>query len=392
MPMQQMPMQQMPVQPPREQIPLDLRQRQLIEVSDLRGERMTESGAREALSEYIVYRFEKVQDPNEIDVEGYPVMPTWENVRRVEVRDLSRQDIIRRIRELNDEGKTALQKKTDLTPAQQLQIEKAQNALETRNNDKRYRFTLQQISSKLKKLHKDSIEYQQYMADRGAKKVVVAKGRSSTSKSKKNLFETVAVIVYFKKEPRFEENALDMYRSKKSEEAMIRQRDNEARKLQIQRQIQEERHQSETIMQQREQMHQARLHPPQQPFHPPMPPARPPFGENPNTVVKVVHNDPRKGKSKTYNVSSSGSRSSRSTDSSNASWSDTEDTPDSSVTGSSGSRHGRRRHRSRGRSRSRSHSRSRRRGRPEEYGLKAPRHHTKHDRMIENASVFRFQS
>ncbi|KAF6784170.1 hypothetical protein CSOJ01_15786 [Colletotrichum sojae] len=201
---------------------------------DLRSERMTEAEAREALSEYVVYRFEKVVDPNETDHEGYPVRLTWENVKRVEVRDLSRRDIIRSIRELNAEGRTALQKKTDLTPSQQQQIETAQDALETRNLDKRFHYTLQQISHKFRKLPKDSFQYQQYMAERESKKLIVAKGKSAGSKerkSKNNLFEAVSLIVYFKMEPRLEENALSMYRSKQSEVAMGQRRDMESSPL-----------------------------------------------------------------------------------------------------------------------------------------------------------------
>ncbi|KAI8314970.1 hypothetical protein K4K59_001958 [Colletotrichum sp. SAR11_240] len=258
---------------------------------------MTDASARELLSEYVVYRFEKVLDPMETDIEGFPTKPTWENVRRVEVRDLSRKDIIRNIRELNEEGQTALQKKMDLTPNQQLQIEKAQNALEKRNTDKRYRYTLQQISSKMKKLHKDSYQYQQYMADREAKKVVVARGKSALSKSKKNLFETIAVTVYFRKEPRFEEDALAMYRSKKEEEILIQQRESEARNLHFQRQMQQDRHHAEFIMHQQHQAQQERLRPPPQQL-PPLPPIHklpPPPKATVAPIVKVVEKDHGKG-------------------------------------------------------------------------------------------------
>ncbi|KAK6207498.1 hypothetical protein QIS74_12579 [Colletotrichum tabaci] len=151
--------QPMPIPPPNNAIPLELRQKRLVEPSDLRSERMTEANAREALSEYVVYRLEKVNDPDEIDDEGYPAVPTWENVTRTEVRDLSKPVITRTIRHLDDEGKSVMQKKMKLTATQQRQIEKAQNDLETHNHDKRFCYTLQQIDTKMKKLSKDSIEY-----------------------------------------------------------------------------------------------------------------------------------------------------------------------------------------------------------------------------------------
>ncbi|TID02346.1 hypothetical protein CH35J_003862 [Colletotrichum higginsianum] len=188
----------MPVPPPNDAIPLELRQKRLVEPSDLRSERMTEANAREALSEYVVYRLEKVNDPDEIDDEGYPAVPTWENVTRTEVRDLSKPVITRTIRHLDDEGKSVMQKKLKLTATQQRQIEKAQNDLETHNHDKRFCYTLQQIDTKMKKLSKDSTEYRQYIAGRESKKVTVSK----TKKSKKNLLETTSLTVYFKREPR----------------------------------------------------------------------------------------------------------------------------------------------------------------------------------------------
>ncbi|KAJ0309187.1 hypothetical protein COL516b_003085 [Colletotrichum fioriniae] len=173
----------MPVQPPNDVIPPELRRKRLVERSDLRNERMTDADAREALSEYVVYRFEKVNDPNEIDDEGNPVKSTWENVIRTEVQDLSKPAITRTIRQLDAEGKTAMQKKLDLTGTQQRQIEKAQNNLDAHNLDRRFYYTLQQISTKIRKLSKDSIEYRQYMAGRKAKKVVITKYISNESRA-----------------------------------------------------------------------------------------------------------------------------------------------------------------------------------------------------------------
>ncbi|TDZ18543.1 ATP-dependent DNA helicase PIF1 [Colletotrichum orbiculare MAFF 240422] len=208
------------VLPPKNLVPREMLEKQLVEVSDLRRDRMTEADAREALSSYIVYRFEKVQDPNETDSEGIPVKPTWENVRRVQVPDLSQKDIKRAICDLNYEGRTALDRKADLTANQQLQIEKVQSALEARELDRRFCHTLQQISPKMRKIRSDSLHYRQYMADKEGKKVVIAKGKTYVSKekrSKKTLLETVSLTVYFKREPSAGQNALDLYKVLKTE-------------------------------------------------------------------------------------------------------------------------------------------------------------------------------
>ncbi|KXH35758.1 hypothetical protein CSIM01_00472 [Colletotrichum simmondsii] len=356
----------MPIQPPNDVIPAELRRKRLVERSDLRNERMTDADAREALSEYVVYRFEKVHDPNEIDDEGNPVRSTWENVIRTEVQDLPKPAITRTIRQLDAEGKTAMQKKLDLTGTQQRQIEKAQNNLEAHNLDKRFYYTLQQISTKIRKLSKASIEYRQYMAGKEAKKVVVTKFKER--KSKKNLLETISMTVYFKREPRFGEDAKAILKEREREiEYQQRLRDQQ-RQHHLDHQFLAQQQGHELAMRQRQEDF-LRLHP-----QPVVVPPRPPFPlQKPGKEkadVKVIKTE--KGKTKVYDIpsrSSGSSRSSRSDDS----WSESDRTPSTSVTGSSDSgrhNHRRGRHPSRGRSRSRSRSRSHR------------RYHTKQDYRI----------
>ncbi|KAK2029883.1 hypothetical protein LX32DRAFT_587717 [Colletotrichum zoysiae] len=356
----------MPIPPPNEVIPLELRHKRLVERSDLRSERMTDADAREALSEYAVYRFEKVNDANEIDDEGYPVKPTWENVTRTEVRDLSKPTITRNIRQLNEEGKSVMQKKLDLTAAQQRQIEKAQNDLETHNPDKRFYYTLQQIDSKTRKLNQDSIEYRQYMAGRESKK------------------------------PRDGENATAILKERKRDAEHKRKLEDQQRQNQQAQQLLAEQHRYNMMRHQQADLERRMIQPPMprpsqyQPQNrhqlPPAPNAKQLAGGK-GPKIHVIENDPRRGhKPKVYTVSSQDSRSSRSSYLDD-SFSDSEFTPESSVTGSSDSgRHGRRRRRSRGRSRGRSHGRNRSRShsrdhrryhdRPEDYGVPT-RHHTK---------------
>ncbi|OHE96062.1 hypothetical protein CORC01_08599 [Colletotrichum orchidophilum] len=373
----------MPVQPPNNVIPPELRRKRLVERSDLRNERMTEADAREALSEYVVYRFEKVNDPNEIDDEGNPVKSTWENVIRTEVQDLSKPAITRTIRQLDMEGKTAVQKKMDLTGTQQRQIEKAQSNLDAHNLDRRFCYTMQQISTKIRKLSRDSIEYRQYMAGKEAKKVVVTKVKER--KSKKNLLETIAMTVYFKREPRSGEDAMAILKERERELEQQRRLHEQQRQHRHDQEFLAKEHRNALALRQQQEDFQ-RQFPMPLPAPQPHPPPQFLQGGKQKADVKVVEMDHKKGKAKIYNLASKSSRSSGSSYS-DESWSDTELTPGSSATDSSeSSRHGRRppRSRSRGRSRSRSRSRRRRRyhDRPEHYGIKVTRHHTKHDHRL----------
>ncbi|KAL2881117.1 hypothetical protein SGCOL_003407 [Colletotrichum sp. CLE4] len=364
----------MPVQPPNDMIPPELRRKGLVQRSDLRNERMTDADAREALSDYVVYRFEKVNDPNEIDDEGNPVKSTWENVIRTEVQDLSKPAITRTIRDLDAEGRTAMQKKLDLTGTQQRQIEKAQNNLDAHNLDRRFNYTLQQISIKIRKLSKDSIEYRQYMAERESKKVVVTKVKER--KSKKNLLETLSMTVYFKREPRFGEDAKAILKEREREIEQQQRLQEQQRQYHHAQQLMAQRHLHELAMRRQHDEFQRHLPPQGGPPRPPLPLPKP---IKEKTDVKIIKTE--KGKTKVYNIPSRSSGSSGSSHSDD-SWSESGRTPSTSVTGSSdSSRHSPRRGRHRSRVRSRSHSRSRRRyhDRPEHYSIKVTRHHTKHD-------------
>ncbi|TEA15432.1 hypothetical protein C8034_v002471 [Colletotrichum sidae] len=379
------------VLPPKNLVPREMLEKQLVEVSDLRRDRMTEADAREALSSYIVYRFEKVQDPNETDSEGIPVKPTWENVRRVQVPDLSQKDIKRAICDLNYEGRTALDRKADLTANQQLQIEKVQSALEARELDRRFCHTLQQISPKMRKIRSDSLHYRQCMADKEGKKVVIAKGKTYVSKekrSKKTLLETVSLTVYFKREPSAGQNALDLYKVLKTERETNQHREMAQKHHEAMMQRQQYEHNVAMAMRDREEAFRAQMMPPQPPPRAGPPPSPrpgppPPMGGKPGKPPKVLTN------------SSHGSSSSAS---SSGSDSGTDLTPNSSVTDSSESTQRdrpRHRHRHRSRSHSRSHSRSRGRNRsrsrsrnyyasrPEDHGHMSPRRHVRypHDHL-----------
>ena len=73
------------------------KQQPLVEVSDIRRERRTEADYRDDLTEYFVYRFEKVLKEDGYDSDGHKIKATWENCLRTRVTDISKKIAAREI-------------------------------------------------------------------------------------------------------------------------------------------------------------------------------------------------------------------------------------------------------------------------------------------------------
>lgn len=125
----------------------------MVEISDIRRERLTEDDAREEVSDYAIFRFEKV-DEGGYDTDGEEITPTWENVVRTAVYDISKTEAARQIRHLNQKGPNVGEKKRNLIPAQQRQLEKALEELMAMEHDPRFHFVLVQIDHQLQPLTK----------------------------------------------------------------------------------------------------------------------------------------------------------------------------------------------------------------------------------------------
>jgi hypothetical protein len=343
-------------------IPAHYRERRPVAISDIRNERMTEADARELLSTWVIQRFEKLDD-DEIDDEGFPLRPTWENVIRTEVRDLSKQEATRQVRTLDRMGQSVAEKKASLSTAQQRQLERAQEELQRFEPDQRYIYILAQLDHQLKKLDHRPVEYYGHKGkNRESKHVTVGRRRSSSTKK---LYERVSLTAYFKRLPRPEENAIAMHQQREIEL--------QRKLMPLPQQMQQYHHQQQQQQQQQQQHHhhQGQQFPAHHGKHPMAKQQKQPKGieivPGKNGGVKVYKTHGHHGSPKSSHSSSIYSEDdSYFTDGS-------ENTPNSSIDSSHSSRHRRRR------SHSRSRSRHRRHDRPEQYGIEAPRRHSKHD-------------
>lgn len=388
--------------PPADSIPIDLRPRQKVEVFDTRTERLTEADVREQLSSYVIVRLEKASSEYDVDAEGYPLRPTWQKATRTEITDLSKEQATRQVRDLERYSASVTDKKMEMSPPIQRQIEASRERLESTERDGRFYYILAQLDWQDQKIgrypttyktDRDPTSYVYGTGTRNKRGKKAYAGRkvytevSRKSKSNKPKFERVSVTAYFKRTPRPEEDAFAL--------AYDIERGSHMKMLPPPHNM----HQGMPMG-----LGQNGPHPNMQPMGnmppmgngPPMGNMRPmgngqPMNPGPNMPPAFMRNDgPKKGdqnqgnknkekqgkaKPKIIKMNAHSPQSSMGSMVSDDSWSDSESelyTPEPSLGSSSRyPRNGKRRDRSRGR--------SRHRGRPEHYGLEMPRYHSKHD-------------
>ncbi|KAK0621453.1 hypothetical protein B0T17DRAFT_534105 [Bombardia bombarda] len=229
-PNMQMPQQQRPVmapQPHQHQVPPMFRQERQeppVKFSDIRKERLTPSDAREALSEYFIYRFEKADKGSGYDSDGQRRRSTWESVMRTEVRDVSKKEAARQVHQLNKESIPLSKKKATLSSAQQRQLERALEDLQLRDPHPHFFQThLVQIDHQLRSTEKEKEkhrrssrhhkEHRVHLRDRS----VGRRSSRSKSKDKKKSVTEVSLTGYYKRSPKPEVDAIDLFNAREAQ-------------------------------------------------------------------------------------------------------------------------------------------------------------------------------
>ncbi|KAK3379499.1 hypothetical protein B0T24DRAFT_159091 [Lasiosphaeria ovina] len=214
--------------------PLPLQQDYTVKICDLREERpLTVAEAREVLSEYYIYRFEKaVDDESAYENSSSGKKATWTRVKRTEVLGTSKDEAARQVRKLNKHTHTLSDKKATLSGDQQRQVELVLEDLQRRFHHPLFQICLVQIDHQLKSKSKSKDKDRErakeggrdrakigktpkYAADKGGFVFVRdrrggRRGSSSSSRdtAQKHAPEEVSLTAYYKRTPRPEVNAL----------------------------------------------------------------------------------------------------------------------------------------------------------------------------------------
>ncbi|KAI5860520.1 hypothetical protein GGS23DRAFT_580453 [Durotheca rogersii] len=116
-------------------LPLDLIGGPTVEISDVSHDLLTLDDMREELTEYAVFRFDKMPGQGGHDDEGKSQPATWERAIRTRVRGMSPGEIARQILRLNQYSATLGDKLKSLNPILQRQVDRAQEHLAPHNPD-----------------------------------------------------------------------------------------------------------------------------------------------------------------------------------------------------------------------------------------------------------------
>ncbi|KAK4230840.1 hypothetical protein QBC38DRAFT_9519 [Podospora fimiseda] len=261
-----------------------------VKISDIRRERpLTSDEAREILSEYCAYRFERFDEDN-----GYSSgsdrrkKPSWLTVMRTEVPEVLKHEIARTVRNLNKTSESASEKKRLLNPYQQRHIEKTLEELQNFDDDW-YHIELVQIDdpvlrSKDRARERDRDHDKDRGRSRGTSRhagrvetIYVVRRRQSSQRRHSRLREPKMVAsdhasftAYFKKSPRHDVDPL----------ALLSKRDTESR-AQFQPHPQPQY------------VHHTAIHPENAQYSRPIPPPPPPPPSNIQSVTAQVGVGPR---------------------------------------------------------------------------------------------------
>lgn len=206
----------------------------VAEHSDLRGENLTEEQYRDFLTEYIIYRFEKVESPDQADSNGDHARGSWANCTRRRLPTVDKQEAKNAIDNLNREdrrkGRTLLDKQRSLAPIQQDQLTKLEGDLSNEVQlDSRFQIVLAQADYTLKPIFET---HESFSRRRNVTKRKV--------RDKKNRYERTSITAYFKRVPRPEQVPSLLYRQLELEKHQGQQlQERQASQQQIVEQIRE---------------------------------------------------------------------------------------------------------------------------------------------------------
>ncbi|KAI0539856.1 hypothetical protein GGR58DRAFT_463027 [Xylaria digitata] len=214
-----------PPAPPRNMIPMDLRGGSAVEISDISQDFFSESDMRENLTNYAVFRFEKMVDRDGFDDHGQPKRPSWEKAIRTEDRSISKQMAAKKIRQLNSTTRDAFDKKNTLPRELRGQIDSTLELLMRREADiERFHWVLAQIDHQLRAIkpyYSDSVAYQSIPSRKHRSSATYSfpsKRRShsgSGSHRTKKAYERISLTAYFQRVPRPEVDIRRLWNEKR---------------------------------------------------------------------------------------------------------------------------------------------------------------------------------
>ncbi|KAM0576679.1 hypothetical protein ACHAO3_008533 [Verticillium nonalfalfae] len=136
---------QVALPPPYDKIPPAFQTN--VVISDIRDDSQKEAEYRENLADYLVFRFEKLNDPGDVDEGGNRRKPNWEKATRTRV-EMSKEAAAGEVFRLKRKHRQLWEKKHALEPAQRLHLDQTLQLLQEGEHDQRFYYELVQIKEK----------------------------------------------------------------------------------------------------------------------------------------------------------------------------------------------------------------------------------------------------
>ncbi|OTB08068.1 hypothetical protein M426DRAFT_317584 [Hypoxylon sp. CI-4A] len=186
-----------------------------VEISDVSRDLLTVEGMKEQLTEYAIFRFEKMPAQSRYDDEGSLQMPSWDRAIRARVSGISPRETARQMQRLNRETRTLTDKLKSLSPVLQRQIDAAQELLSSENPDPvNYDWVLVQLDHQLREI----LPYAP--VSRGG--LPPTRGHHSrrrphsrTHGHSKKSYERISLTTFFKRAPKLNADVVMLYEAKK---------------------------------------------------------------------------------------------------------------------------------------------------------------------------------
>lgn len=206
---------QIALPPPYDKIPPAFQTN--VAISDIRDDSQKEAEYRENFADYVVFRFEKLNDPGDVDEGGNRRKPNWEKATRIKV-EMSKEAAAGEIFRLKNKHRQFWEKKHALEPAQRLQLDQTLQLLQKGEQDQRFYYELVQIKELVDKRTAETRHHSKHSRDyRDGRKSATTRSKATDSQDSRGRGpgeqrkrEQLSITAFYKRLLRPEVNAIDM--------------------------------------------------------------------------------------------------------------------------------------------------------------------------------------
>ncbi|KAH6708060.1 hypothetical protein EV126DRAFT_331807 [Verticillium dahliae] len=206
---------QIALPPPYDKIPPAFQTN--VAISDIRDDSQKEAEYRENFADYVVFRFEKLNDPGDVDEGGNRRKPNWEKATRIKV-EMSKEAAAGEIFRLKNKHRQFWEKKHALEPAQRLQLDQTLQLLQKGEQDQRFYYELVQIKELVDKRTAETRHHSKHSRDyRDGRKSATTRSKATDSQDSRGRGpgeqrkrEQLSITAFYKRLLRPDVNAIDM--------------------------------------------------------------------------------------------------------------------------------------------------------------------------------------